>query len=67
MSERRDLIRVMHHTLVVQPDGYGYSRCQQPGRRLNVTTDRAGVTCKRCLKIPGPARLRAVSGGAAGE
>jgi hypothetical protein len=63
MSERRDLIRVMHYTLVVLPNGYGYSRCEHPGRRLNVTTDLAGVTCKRCLKILGPARLRAVSDG----
>jgi hypothetical protein len=55
MSERRDLIRVMHHTLAVH-DGYGYSRCEHPGRRLNVTTDLARVTCKKCLKILGPAK-----------
>ena len=43
--------QVMHHALVVLHNGYGYPRCEQPGRRRNVTTDPAAVTCKRCRKI----------------
>lgn len=50
-SRRRDLVRVMHHTHEVLPNGYGYPSCEQPGRRSNVTTDLAEVTCKRCRKI----------------
>jgi hypothetical protein len=53
---RGDLLRVMHHTLVVLHNGYGYPRCEQPGRRPNVTADPAAVTCKRCRKIIGSAK-----------
>jgi hypothetical protein len=57
-GKRRDLIRVTHHTLEVLPNGYGFPLCEMPGRRANVTTDPARVTCKRCQKILGmPAAL----------